>query len=322
MGTLRDLRTTRELRVRGRILIGRSARADVALTAQAASSEHASISWDGQEWLLRDLKSRNGTWINDTPLTGRTWRLATGDEITFGDPEERWSWVEGSPPRAAAARSDGSRVEATHQLFWLPDAERGEVVIYQSEQSWLLEQAGQTRAVQTGETVLVAGENFVLDLPEAEPSQSRTHTLAQTGDIRTARAVFTVSLDEEHVELTVEAIAGSRTLASHSFHYMLLLLARARVADARAGVQSEDAGWVYVEELAKQLTTDAMKLNVDICRARKLIDELAWFANPEELIQRRKTSKQLRLGCGHIDIRSASMSDASKPAPNKTVRKR
>jgi hypothetical protein len=277
----------------------------VALSSHAASSEHALICWDGEEWSLRDLKSRNGTWINDTPLTGRTWRLIPGDRITFGDPSECWVWVEGDVPRAAAVSGDGQRIEATDHLLCLPDADEPSGLIYRSGAGWQLEREGQISSVRDQEVVQVAGTSFRLELPELDASSNRTRTLAAKRDIRVARALFCVSSDEEHVELTLEAASYSRQLPVHAFHYMLLVLARARIADARAGVRDEDAGWVYVDELTSQLVTDATKLNVDVCRARKLVDELGWFSNPEELIQRRKPSKQVRIGCSNLEEQGA-----------------
>jgi hypothetical protein len=57
-----------------------------------------------------------------------------------------------------------------------------------------------------------------------------------------------------------------------------------------------------VDELTDQLAMDSTRLNVDVCRARKLLDDTRWFSNPEELIQRRKQTKQLRIGCASLEV--------------------
>src|SRR5262245_52122287 len=108
MATLRNVVTGRELSLRARNLIGRAARADVRLLGGGSSKEHATIQWDGSRWILHDVGSRNGTRVNGTLLLGQSWPLVVGDELTFGDPDERWSWVDGMAPRAAAGRADGT----------------------------------------------------------------------------------------------------------------------------------------------------------------------------------------------------------------------
>ena len=45
-------------------VIGRAVDCRVVLTAIPVSKRHAELSWSGTAWCLRDLQSRNGTWIN------------------------------------------------------------------------------------------------------------------------------------------------------------------------------------------------------------------------------------------------------------------
>ena len=46
------------------------------------SRKHAEIIWNGQDAILVDLQSTNGTTVNDTPI--ENWLLADGDVITVG----------------------------------------------------------------------------------------------------------------------------------------------------------------------------------------------------------------------------------------------
>ncbi len=67
---------------RERTTIGRRPYNDIALDDLTVSGEHAAIVRQGEQWLLRDLRSRNGTTINGDPVTEHP--LADGDSIGIG----------------------------------------------------------------------------------------------------------------------------------------------------------------------------------------------------------------------------------------------
>lgn len=66
----------------GSNIIGRSNDVDFRLPDTGVSREHAEITFNGQEAILVDLKSTNGTSVNDMPVDN--WLLADGDVITVG----------------------------------------------------------------------------------------------------------------------------------------------------------------------------------------------------------------------------------------------
>ncbi|QGU03333.1 DUF3662 and FHA domain-containing protein [Corynebacterium comes] len=66
----------------GSNIIGRSNDADFRLPDTGVSRQHAEVTWDGQDAVLVDLQSTNGTTVNDTPVDN--WLLADGDVITMG----------------------------------------------------------------------------------------------------------------------------------------------------------------------------------------------------------------------------------------------
>ncbi|WP_080792393.1 DUF3662 and FHA domain-containing protein [Corynebacterium pacaense] len=66
----------------GSNIIGRSNDADLRLPDTGVSRQHCEITWDGRDAILVDLKSTNGTTVNDTPV--ENWLLADGDVITVG----------------------------------------------------------------------------------------------------------------------------------------------------------------------------------------------------------------------------------------------
>lgn len=308
MATLQNLATGLLVVLRARTLIGRYERADIRLTARGASSEHAAIHWDGAGWTLRDLTSRNGTKINETLLCGREWRLRDGDLIIFGDPQERWRLLDGSPPKMLAIRDDGLAFEPHGGVLLLPHDEAPEASIYLQEETWEIDTGGCTRALSDGEEIALREHTYRLQLPCPDPVSMRTRTLRQTRSIALAHARFQVSQDEEHVALTLSLDDETFELPPRAFHYMLLVLARTLGSDQKAGCAPTEAGWIYTEELASKLRTSVEKLNVDVHRARRLVARMGVFGDPESIVQRRRTTGQLRFGISKLvfEVRGAA----------------
>ena len=66
------------------ITIGRGSENDLVLPETAVSRHHAQISWQGSRWLLEDLGSTNGVFLNRQRLTDSP-PLHDGDLISIGD---------------------------------------------------------------------------------------------------------------------------------------------------------------------------------------------------------------------------------------------
>jgi pSer/pThr/pTyr-binding forkhead associated (FHA) protein len=79
----------RRLDLFGGLSIGRSADADVQIDDRYASGLHARIYAHHGNFYLEDLKSTNGTLLNDQTLAGEA-ELAPGDLIRIGDTEFRF----------------------------------------------------------------------------------------------------------------------------------------------------------------------------------------------------------------------------------------
>gem|GEM_PF-1146808 len=68
---------------RGTVTIGRESDCAVLLAQDTVvSRKHAEISWDGSKWIIRDLGSRNGLWINGSRVTEHA--LNIGDQVGVG----------------------------------------------------------------------------------------------------------------------------------------------------------------------------------------------------------------------------------------------
>lgn len=64
------------------LVLGRSSAADVQLDIDNVSRNHASIVRSAHGWILRDLDSTNGTFVNELPIRERL--LRDGDQIRIG----------------------------------------------------------------------------------------------------------------------------------------------------------------------------------------------------------------------------------------------
>ena len=65
------------------LLVGRAPECDVQLVEEGVSRRHAELTRAGDQWLLNDLHSTNGTWLNDQRVQGAT-ALRDGDRIRIG----------------------------------------------------------------------------------------------------------------------------------------------------------------------------------------------------------------------------------------------
>ena len=86
--------------------IGRDETADISLQDPEMSRRHVRISWQEGRYILEDLNSTNGTFLNDTRVTA-TQRLSPGDKIRMGQYVlEFQAQVEPVPPQPAAGPAE------------------------------------------------------------------------------------------------------------------------------------------------------------------------------------------------------------------------
>jgi hypothetical protein len=75
------------------VRIGRGPGATLRLADESVSRAHAELRHLDDRWLVRDLGSMNGTWVNDSRIT-TTVRVRPGDRVAFGAVEFTLTWVD------------------------------------------------------------------------------------------------------------------------------------------------------------------------------------------------------------------------------------
>lgn len=283
-------------------VIGRSSRCDTKLEDSGTSSRHALFYWDGADWRVRDLGSTNGTAVDGKTLApGATAPLSQGCELRLGE-RETVSVVDVSAPRPTALSLDSSLVcTGTESLILVPDDKTPTAsFVLEAGSQWWFDAGDEPIAVDDGDVVEHLGQRL-----RFFASRGTGPTRAETLELRLAELHFhfRVSLDEEHVRLTVRHPGGEFDLGSRSHHYTTLNLARLRQADAERSQDEPESshGWVDGRDLMRQLGSNDTKLSVEICRIRGQLAKLG-VADAADVIERRRGTGQLRLGTSRFEI--------------------
>lgn len=112
--TRQGLTRTIDFGGRDRLEFGRDAANDVVLDAPIVSRFHATLERIGQRFRVRDLKSANGTFVNDRRLEGEAW-LKPGDTVRIGP----YRFVLGDDQLARVDETDGLQVVALGLNKWV-----------------------------------------------------------------------------------------------------------------------------------------------------------------------------------------------------------
>jgi pSer/pThr/pTyr-binding forkhead associated (FHA) protein len=302
MGLLENQDGIRQVRLRAHHRVGRAPTCDLRLAEPEVSGEHAVVRWTGVHWEVRDLGSRNGTWVDGRRLgAGEAAPLAEKSQIAFGGAAFRWRLVEAGAPSIQAAPLDGGEpVQQVGQIIALPDAEAPEVTVYRASNGpWVVDRDGRREVVEDGATITVAGRQFRLDLAGAVVGT--LESLDVPPEIARLSMEFTVSQDEEHIEVVARAGTRRFDLGSRSHHFLLLTLARARLDDRADGSSATEEGWVYQDDLLKMLATSFNKLQVHVFRARRQLGE-AGILNAADIVERRTDTGQIRIGVSDVSV--------------------
>jgi len=298
MGRLQQFPAGESWLLTQRCILGRSRVCSVRLAELDVSGEHASLRWTGAAWELQDLHSRNGTFVDGRRLAvGERVALTAGAVLGLGRPESVVLVDAAGPEAFAAPLGAGAPVVIQGGILALPGPTAPRLMIYPQPGGWMLERAGEAVAVADGEIVRLDSEAWQLHLPVQLPQTQESGASPPELDSITLR--FHVSRDEEYIELVALHGAHAIDLKARSYHYTLLVLARARLRDA--ALASEQRGWVQQSELLAMLRVDAGNLHLDIYRLRRQLGE-AGIRDAARVVERRAGTRQLRIGVARLEI--------------------
>ena len=113
---------------------------------------------------------------------------------------------------------------------------------------------------------------------------------------------FEVSRDEEHTTITTVHRGVETRLEEREHGYVLLTLARARLADREH--PAAEQGWIDRERLLKMLAMDANALNVAIYRARGQL-AAAGVDGAAGVVEVRRGQRRLGVDPSRLEVRLA-----------------
>jgi hypothetical protein len=283
--------------------VGRSPECRLIISAPYVSAQHALLRWSGYAWEARDLGSTNGTWLDGERLrTGEARRLERDSVLAFGHLDQRWQLSNIDAPQSLLVPLDGGLPIVIRGTFQgLPSAENPEATLFQ-DGAMVFRLEGPDGAITplaADSVVEVAGRRYRLSPALA---RARTEVPRSLWTLRTVRLTFGVTRDEEHVEIEVDDEGDRKVLPARASYYTLLFLARRRIADATQGHPESACGWVFKDEILSALDLSPTQLNLEIFRIREQFCHLG-IGDSGQIIERRSTTKQLRIGAGKLEIR-------------------
>jgi len=288
---LRDRASGRAVPLRVVNSIGRDAGNDIRVDDVRASAQHAVLRWDGSAWILRDLASTNGTFVDGRPVkAGSEVRVELMSALAFGDPDRRW-WLaaDGAPqPFAESLVRSNLRVEAANDVLGLPSGRDPRVMIFRGFPHWTIEDDDGVRPVDDRAVVVVEGHPWRLSLPM--PTDA-TQGLAVTTGKR-----LRVSGTLHRPGVVVASAEGEISAGRSNALRLLWLLVREFTRDGRN--EPADRGLTHIDLVARELGIDPATVDVYVYRLRGRFAKYGVF----DLIERRKGVGQLRLGFSKVEF--------------------
>jgi hypothetical protein len=299
MGLLRALQAPEDVVLYPEHTLGRSKSCLLRVSHPGVSALHAVIFWADEAWFIKDLGSRNGTFVNGRRLAaGVREPLTKGTKLELGAAGPEFEFADESPPQPLlVAADDPTFYRWISDSLAIPSEEQPEALLFVGQSGdWCLEsEAGVLRIEEHGLFTL-GGRTFRLIASRGVPA---TATAEEQLTLPEALLKFSVSSDEEHVELTVDARGRSVSLGHRAHHYLLLTLARERQKQQDTGLSPGSQGWLERHDLERMLRQTQQHINLAVWRARRQFAE-AGFADAINIVERR--GSELRIGTTRIAI--------------------
>jgi len=305
MATLLNTKSNKLTILRNQHIFGRhSGSSNTLLDNPEASRLHASIFWNGSFWLIQDTSS-NGTFINnEVIITGIKRRLKIGDSVRFGALNAYpWVFNNDDAPKSMLVpiKSSSAAPVELEGIMVLPNENSPEITLYQAKNGeWVCENEAGVTSLESGVKVSTNDNSWYF--VNADTFDSTKKAEQTDGNILASINLnFTVSKNEEHVSLCILFENKPIDLGERTHHYLLLILARKRMADHQSGLEDSEQGWIDKSLLSQQTGLDENYINIQIYRFRKqLIKAIPSAMQLIQIIERRRG--ELRFALKSVEI--------------------
>ncbi len=227
--------------------IGRDANLEVPINDSKASRVHVEINFKDGQFLMRDLKSKNGTLVNGTPVTALT--LKEGDQIQIGETRLAFS-LQDAPQVARAGRTLDSVMASRLPVGVVPALGTAGVDRGKGETFETLE-LNAPLAILKGETI----EAKIEDVKKSESAAPADRNLAAL------RALYTIA-----------RVATEANSATEMWNALCVGLQNSLEADRVTPVMLDDKGHWYAAELDGQGGIKAKTAFTKVPVSRTIVD--------------------------------------------------
>ncbi|MES1177933.1 MAG: FHA domain-containing protein [Myxococcales bacterium] len=169
MGRLKDTASARTQVLEADHIVGRAQTSALCINERHVSAQHAILRCSAERWSLRDLGSRNGTFLNGERLKpGEEVTLRKGDCIAFGKLDHVWEVIDDDAPVAMAVPLDGGEpLPLQDERLTLPSSTDGRFTIYRDCNGfWMLAQPNGLSLISNLQTFEIDGRPFRFSCPD------------------------------------------------------------------------------------------------------------------------------------------------------------
>ena len=290
------------------LTIGRSPSSDMVLTEETVSWHHAHLWVEGDQVWVRDLNSRNGTYINDERIRAAqplepSQTLRIGRELTLhitsGQPTEAMhiSWLLEDMRDSLLFPIRGERLRlgsAPDADVRIPDAPaRAATVMAHADGALQLGQASELRALAEGEVFHVQERAY--RIVRATDTHAPTVEWSSRAPYPYTAEVTSQGPSGTQARLT-DPNSDAELLLTGNRGILLYVLARKLIEDRAANMSPASEGWCNDQDVLRAIwgrnATDTNTLHVLVYRLRKAAEKAgfeSWF------IEKRQWGLRVRL---------------------------
>jgi hypothetical protein len=185
-------------------------------------------------------------------------------------------------------------------MIGIPSNENPDCTLFQDmDGAWKLEDAdGSLQLLRDGQRFESRGRSYAFSRPS---TNAMTAGVEAASELAPPTLHFAVSSDEDFVELTLQYAERRVSLGSRAHNYLLLTLARQKLADLANNVPPASSGWVDKDRLAEGLRITPQLIDGEIFRIRKHFASHG-LAEAVTIIERRARTRQIRLGLSQLSV--------------------